>query len=693
MKFKKIANIFSTYKNYFLLIFVIFSIILVVLSSTLERRYDLKLGEISPYTIKAPRETVDKHSTESKVQSAIEGVSSQFNHRKEVRYDTMDKINSLFKNLGELKNYTVIADSIFTDLNTNYGINLEIGDYKKILELSNEDLNSYERFLNNIITKIYEFKIEEGNLSDIENVKSFAREEISKTVHDASFNDISVNIIFPMIKPNFFYDAEKTEQKREEAVKNVSPVIVKKDQVIISVGEVVDENHISILDSLGLLKTSHVNWSLNFSILFLVGFTFLIEYLYYNRYRKECIKNTNYLNVIMIIKLIVLVLVRIIGEDYIYIIPFALGPLAITALIDNQVSLITNLMTLVLIGVITKFSIVIIFIALFNIILGSMFLKRLKNRIHFIKLSIWFGLTNVIVLVTITSIIRNLKSSIFLEISLAFFSGILSSILVAGILPIFENLFNIVTSMKLLELINPEHPLLKKLVIEAPGTYNHSLMVANLSEAASDAIGANSLLARVSAYYHDIGKTGRPYFFKENQVGNKNPHDRLDPLTSANIIFSHVKYGLQLAREYNLPKFVEHAIEGHHANTLAKYFYLTAKKNAKDPNEVKEKDFRYGGELPKTKEVTILMFADSVEAAVRSLNEPTQENIKNVIEDIINDKISDGQLKNSPISFKDIEIIKESFLKTLKGIYHERIEYPKEDKGENKEDKGKTNDN
>ncbi len=233
--------------------------------------------------------------------------------------------------------------------------------------------------------------------------------------------------------------------------------------------------------------------------------------------------------------------------------------------------------------------------------------------------------------------------------------------------------------MKLLELINPEHPLLRKLVVEAPGTYNHSLMVANLSEAASDAIGANSLLTRVSAYYHDIGKTGRPYFFKENQVGNKNPHDRIDPLTSANIIFSHVKYGLQLAREYGLPKFVEHAIEGHHANTLVKYFYIMAKKNAEDPDLIKEKDFRYGGELPRTKEVTILMFADSVEAAVRSLSDPTQGNIRNTIENIVNDKISDGQLKNSPISFRDIEIIKQSFEKTLKGIYHERIEYPKED--------------
>lgn len=686
MKLKRFNNMFMKYKNYFLLSILMFFIVIIVLSSTLERKYDLKLGEISQYTIKAPRETQDKFSTDNRIKIARDEVATQFNHRKEVRYDVLEKIENLFKEFYELKGYPVIADSVFFDLNKNYGIDLSVDDYKAILSLDNNMLGSYQRFLSNVVNKIYELKIEEGNLSDLENVKSFAREEINKSVNQEQFNEISLSIIFPMIKPNFFYDHEKTEQKREEAAKNVSPVIVKKGQVIIEQGDVVTESHISILDSLGILKTSNINWKLNFSILILVVFTFIIEYLYYKRNEKECIEDTSLLNVIMIIKLLVLILVRVISEEYIYIIPFALGPLAITTLINNRVSLITNLMTLVLIGIITKFNIVVIFISLFNVILGTVFLKRLKSRIHFIKLSIWFSLTNVIILSTVNVIVGNVKTYILMEIIFAFLSGLLSSIIVAGILPIFENVFNIVTSMKLLELINPEHPLLKKLVVEAPGTYNHSLMVANLAEAASDAIGANSLLTRVSAYYHDIGKTGRPYFFKENQVGNKNPHDRIDPLTSANIIFSHVKYGLQLAREYKLPQFVEHAIEGHHANTLAKYFYLTMKNNSEHPEQVKEKDFRYGGELPRTKEVTILMFADSVEAAVRSLSEPTQENIKKMIENVVDDKIRDGQLKNSPISFKDIEIIKESFAKTLKGIYHERIEYPKDVQKDEKKD-------
>lgn len=679
MNFKWFTNGVMKYKKYIMTLFVMFLIVMTVLSSTLERKYDLKLGQVSPYTIKAARETQDKVATENRIKAAINEVPAQFNHRKEVRYDVLEKLEKLFKEFYELKNYQRIADSVFKEINKSYGLELSISNYKMILEIDTNNLKSYERYLSNVVNKIYELKIEEGNVSDLENVRSFAREEISKSVNHQEFKEISINIIVPMIKPNFFYDQDKTQQKRDEAVKNVSPVIVKKDQVIIEQGDIVTESHLAILDSLRILKTSNVNWALNFAILILIFFTFLIEYLYYKKYKRECVENPDLLNSILIIKLLVILLVRVISGEYIYLVPYAFGPLAVTALINNKVSLISNFMTLVLMSIIIKFNILVVFICLFNIILGTLFLKRIKNRMHFIKLSTWFGITNVIVLITITFIIGNIKDSILLDVLFLFLNGILSSILVAGILPIFENLFNIVTSMKLLELINPEHPLLKKLVVEAPGTYNHSLMVANLAEAASDAIGANSLLTRVSAYYHDIGKTERPYFFRENQVGNRNPHDRIDPLTSANIVFSHVKYGLKLAKDYGLPEFVKHAIEGHHANTLAKYFYLTAKNNAHNPDDIKEKDFRYGGELPKTKEVSILMFADSVEAAVRSLSEPTQENIKKTIENIVDDKIRDGQLKNSPISFKDVEIIKDSFLKTLKGIYHERIEYPKEE--------------
>ena len=207
LKFKKFIDAFIKYKNYVMLSIIIFFTFMVVLSSTLERRYDLKLGEVSQYRIKAPRETQDKFSTENRIKAAVDEVAAQFNHRKEVRYDVLEKIEKLFKEIYEL-NYQIIADSVFADLNKSYGLNLGVDDYKTIILLNINDLNSYERFISNVINKVYELKIEEGNLSDIENVKSFTREEINKSVDKDTFRDISFNLVLSMIKPNFFYDQE-----------------------------------------------------------------------------------------------------------------------------------------------------------------------------------------------------------------------------------------------------------------------------------------------------------------------------------------------------------------------------------------------------------------------------------------------------------------------------------------------------
>ena len=247
-----------------------------------------------------------------------------------------------------------------------------------------------------------------------------------------------------------------------------------------------------------------------------------------------------------------------------------------------------------------------------------------------------------------------------------------------GILPFLEGTFNEVTTLKLLELSNPNHPLLKKLLMEAPGTYHHSMLVANLAEMASEEVGANSVIVRIGSYYHDVGKTERPYFFGENQMGGENPHTHMMPNLSAKIIISHVKDGISLAKKYNIPKVIQDIIAEHHGTTLVKYFYYTMKNNSENPDDIKEEDFRYPGPVPSSKEAGIIMLADSVEAAVRSIKQPNEDKIKEMINNIINDKLSCGQLNNCNLTIKDIEKIKKCFLTALNGIYHHRIEYPKE---------------
>jgi putative nucleotidyltransferase with HDIG domain len=227
--------------------------------------------------------------------------------------------------------------------------------------------------------------------------------------------------------------------------------------------------------------------------------------------------------------------------------------------------------------------------------------------------------------------------------------------------------------MKLIELSNPNHPLLRKILTEAPGTYHHSLMVANLAESACEAIGANGLIARVGCYYHDIGKTRRPNFFIENQINNENPHDRLAPEKSADIIIAHVQDGVNVLKKYRIPKEIIEIAEQHHGTTLLRYFYHRA---MQDGQVVKEEEFRYPGPKAQTKESAVVGIADSVEAAVRSLKQPTPEQIENLVKNIIDNRLQDGQLNECDLTLKEVEIILHTLCESVKGIFHSRIEYP-----------------
>ncbi len=302
----------------------------------------------------------------------------------------------------------------------------------------------------------------------------------------------------------------------------------------------------------------------------------------------------------------------------------------------------------------------------------------MQQRNDIIYISLYIAVINVILAFSAGFILSNSVIDVGKKALFSFIGSIISAVLTIGFLPLLESTFDIVTTMKLLELSNPNHPLLKTLLIKAPGTYHHSVLVGNLAEVAAEIVGGDPILARVAAYYHDIGKTKRPYFFKENQVGRENPHDKISANLSALIIISHVKDGLEISREHKIPKIIQDIIQQHHGNSLVKYFYITAKNKCERPDQIDENHFRYDGPVPETKEAAIIMLADGVEAAVRSINDPTNEKIKAMVEKIIKDRLDEGQLDNCELTLKNIKNIKESFLKVLTGIYHQRIEYPED---------------
>ncbi|HEX6595249.1 MAG TPA: HDIG domain-containing protein, partial [Bacillota bacterium] len=314
----------------------------------------------------------------------------------------------------------------------------------------------------------------------------------------------------------------------------------------------------------------------------------------------------------------------------------------------------------------------------FSQMAAIMFLVNIKDRLAIVRSGIGISIVNMIsvLLFLFLSFEKYSLRDLFVQLGLGASSALLSAILTIGLLPFFETGLGILSDTKLLQLSSPHHPLLRKILTEAPGTYHHSVMVANLSETACEAIGANGLLARVGAYYHDLGKTVRPHYFIENQMSIHNPHDVIRPRQSADIIISHPYDGANLLKKHKMPKEIIDIALQHHGTTLLKYFYY--KEKEVNPN-VTEKEYRYPGPKPQTKEAAIVCICDSVEAAVRSLKEPTEQEIINIVSSIVKDRLLDGQFDECPLTVQDLKVIHKTVCETLKGIFHSRIQYPEKE--------------
>jgi len=305
---------------------------------------------------------------------------------------------------------------------------------------------------------------------------------------------------------------------------------------------------------------------------------------------------------------------------------------------------------------------------------GVLALSRVDSRNQMIRATLLVGMANFLAVLSFALLDGGDLSSLAESAGWGLFNGLISGWIAVGSLPMFEHFFGITTSFRLLDLSNMNEPLLRKLTLEAPGTYQHSMMVANLSEQAARAIGADALLCRVGAYYHDIGKIKRPRFFIENQMGLENPHDKLAPSLSTRIIHSHVKDGIEMAKEAGLPDVLIDFIAQHHGTSLVGYFYHQACTRSTEP--VFEEDFRYSGPRPQSRETAILLLCDGWEAAARTLSQPTNEKLAELVEKMVKHNLDDGQLDDSGLSLRDIKIIKATLSHALQNIYHSRIEYP-----------------
>ncbi len=648
------------------------------MTSQITKKVSLSVGDIAKYNIKANREVINNLATDAKLNLAEKNVPNKYTEKPEVKTTAIENVRTLFAKINIYRDTAVDEKEKLSRLHEESNVTLKDEDFQYLLKLTKDEVANLEKEIVNALNGVYEDSIKDDNKDDIKKAQEILINKVSSSSLSPGLKEKALTIGVTQIKPNLLYDKEKTEEAKKQAVKNVAPEMIQKNQIIVKEGEPATAEQIQVLKDLGILNDSAgTSWYIYLVIAMVVGMSLYLQWYYIYKYHKEEIFDSNKkLMLISVVNVSAIVIARAMNFVSPFLIPLAFAPMILTLLLDYRVSLAVSALNIILISPVVDFNVEITVLAIVSAVLGSTILKKMQQRNDILYSSLYVAIFNMIITFSMGTLISNNILDIAKKTAFVGVGSVLSAILTIGFLPLFESIFDIVTVIKLLELSNPNNPLLKKILMEAPGTYHHSILVANLAEVATEAVGGNPVLARIAAYYHDVGKTKRPYFFKENQRGKENPHDKISPNLSTLIITSHVKDGVEMAKEYNLPKVIQDVIQQHHGDTLVKYFYYTLKNSTENAEEIKEEDFRYPGPIPQFKEAGIIMLADGVEAAVRSIPEPTQGKIEEMVNNIIKDKLNDGQLDDCDLTLKDLDKIRKAFLKSLNGIYHQRIEYP-----------------
>ncbi|MFB0533748.1 MAG: HD family phosphohydrolase [Anaerolineae bacterium] len=483
------------------------------------------------------------------------------------------------------------------------------------------------------------------------------------------------------VKANSFYNKERTEENRRLAQESVEPVarVLEEGEVVLRAGDIVDSLDLEALAALGL-RQPETEWrDIVSTVLFVLAATIILD-LYLLRLRSDFWANRRHTFLVFLLVALFILGAKLMVPGHTllpYLFPSAALSMLLMVLLGPQMAIAVTIVLGLMVGFMAGGSLELTAYAIVGGLIASLGLWRAESLNAFLRAGLYAILANVAVILAFR--LPDPKFDLLGMVQLVLASvgnGGLSAILTLGGFFLLGSVFDITTPLRLMELSRPTHPLLRQLLLKAPGTYHHSLLVSNMAEQAAEQIGADALLARVGAYYHDIGKTVRPYFFVENQADGINVHDRLDPKTSAQIIVSHTKDGLELARKYRLPGKIQEFITQHHGAGRVSYFYQQARQREGDTGAVNEDDFRYPGPRPVSREVAIVMLADGCESAVRSARPTSPEKIDELVRKVINDRLLRGELDDSDLTLRDLDKIREAFTSILQGVFHPRIKYP-----------------
>lgn len=560
--------------------------------------------------------------------------------------------------------------------------------------------------------------VDEGGRANLPDARSINEARISLRVRlDALSGDYeTARLLFEIfnagLQPNLFYSRSGTQRAIDRAIAELEPQILeyKTGDTLVEPGKPVTEADLERLNAYRAVELASGSRSLIFNELFLgrVVLTVLMLvaiYIYLRQGMQDLRKRNRAIAITAVSILVNLMLIRLIilvGDSELinsgtarsmlpFIAPYALAPILVAVLVGSAPAVLSTLVISVVFGIIHGNSIEFLLIAFLSGVVGTFAASNIRKRSQLMRAGLLAGASAAIAGAAIALLNGYSASLVGQQTFIAIILGGITGVLAVGVLPVFEQIFKITTEITLLELTDFNHPLLRRMQMEAPGTYHHSLMVANLSENAAAEIGASPLLCRVCSFFHDIGKLVKPDYFVENQRGGINPHDEKNPSMSALVIKAHVKEGVELARKNKLPRVIVDVIRQHHGTSLIQYFYYQAQQrekksdtkasSSKKKEEIKvdQSTYRYDGPRPAFKESAIIFFADGIEAASRSLKKVTQPNVEELIDKMFQSRIEDGQLDECPLTFQELDKIRKSFIYTLLNMLHARIEYPKEE--------------
>ena len=645
-------------------------------------QYDLRAGQVSPITITASKDVEDIVTTQQLIDEAMAAVQVTYRLDETVEPAVLEALTNAFDRLNEIRGLDE-TDGSLEEAGRRVVPEFEFTaeDLALIAGMDDDTFAALRSDTLSAVANLYGALVTEGG--EDEALRKLERDLTAREAYSEAAIDLTSRLAGVWLRANIVVDQETTQANREKAASKVEPVIYLKGRNIVRSGEIITKTQIAMLEELGVLKsTRSIDVLMYTGVALLVLLTMVMVVTYMAIFEREVLRDASKVCLLCVILLLtcgVCVLVQQVNQ---FLVPVAMGVMLTTLLLKPRLALIMNIALAILNGLINSgmsgsFSTSLIIILMTSIISGTLSIALIYNKTQRMVV-VLAGLlvcgANMLTTLAVGLITETNTTNVGSWALWTGASGLLSGILCIGLQPLLEWLFNLVTPAKLMELSTPNHPLIRRMILEASGTYHHSIIVANLAEAAADAIGANGLLARVGAYYHDIGKLKRPLYFKENQMGD-NPHDRTDPMVSAAIVTAHPTDGVAMAEKYRMPRPILDIIQQHHGDTQVIYFYdRCVKQNGAENVDID--DFRYPGPRPQTREAAVVMLADTIEAAARTTPDRSIEGLEALIRKLIRGKMDDGQLNDTPMTLADVEKATEAFLTVLSGVFHQRVEYP-----------------